>query len=174
MDPVITTVASVLATIATVFGGILYLDRKMEKLRTDLTQDNKDLRDELGGEISAGRAETRSEIKDVQTELGGNIKDVHTELGGEISAGRAESRSEFKEVRTELGDKIDSVNNGLGDKIDSVNNGLGSEIKEVRDASYSAHTAIRQDLADIKIQQAAHTERLKCIESPLDVNRSDD
>ena len=152
MDPVLTTVASVLATIVTVFGGILYLDRKMEKLRADLTQDNKDLRDELGSDI----------------------KQVHTELGGEISAGRAESRSEFKEVRTELGDKIDSVNIGLGDKIDRVNNGLGSEIKEVRDASYSAHTAIRQDLSEIKIQQAAHTERLKCIESHLDVNRSDD
>ena len=130
MDPTIKAVATILATIVSVLGGIFYLDRK---------------------------------IVDLRREQKGDIKDLRDELGGEISAGRAESRSEFKGVRTELGDKIDRVSNGLG-----------SEIKEVRDASYSAHTAIRQDLADIKIQQAAHTERLKCIESHLDVKRSED
>lgn len=108
MEIVISTVASVAATIITVLGAIYYLDRKIEANRR-----------ELMGVIEANRSE----------------------LTGVIEANRREH---------------------------------SAEIKEVRAASEAAHVAIRADLSDIKVQLAAHNERLKCIESHLQVNRPED
>ena len=56
-------------------------------------------------------------------------------------------------------------------KMDANRREVSVEIKDVRQASQNAHTDIRADLSDIKSQQAAHTERLKCIESHLNVSR---
>ena len=62
----------------------------------------------------------------------------------------------------------------LDRKIEANRRENSAEIKEVRLASEAAHTAIRADLTDIKVQLAAHNERLKCIESHLQVNRPED
>lgn len=62
----------------------------------------------------------------------------------------------------------------LDRKMDANRRELSGEITEVRQASQDAHKEIREDLSDIKTQQAAHNERFKCIESHLNVSRSDE
>lgn len=62
----------------------------------------------------------------------------------------------------------------LDRKIEANRREHSAEIREVRAASEAAHVAIRADLSDIKVQLAAHNERLKCIESHLQVNRPED
>ena len=47
------------------------------------------------------------------------------------------------------------------------------EVKEVRQASETAHKGILAQLTDIKVQQAAHTERFNCIEKHLNLSRGD-
>ncbi len=76
-------------------------------------------------------------------------------LDRKIEANRREHSAEIKDLRGEIKE-------------------VRVEIKDVLLASQNAHTSIRQDLAEIKIQQAAHTERLKCIESHLQVKRPED
>lgn len=70
--------------------------------------------------------------------------------------------------------KIDANRRELAGAIESNRREHSAEIKEVRAASEAAHVAIRADLYDIKVQLAAHNERLKCIESHLQVNRPED
>lgn len=141
MDIVISTVASVAATIITVLGAIYYLDRKIDANRRELTDLIKGTRSELEGKMEANR-------------LG---------LEGKMEANRLG-----------LEDKIEATRLGLEDKMEANRREHSAEIKEVRQASEAAHVAIRADLTDIKVQLAAHNERLKCIESHLQVNRPED
>ena len=52
--------------------------------------------------------------------------------------------------------------------LEIIRRDLRSEVKEVRRASDTAHGKIHTELGDIKTTQAAHTERLKCIEDKID------
>ncbi len=52
--------------------------------------------------------------------------------------------------------------------LEIIRRDLRSEIKEVRQASETAHFTIQSELSNIKTTQAAHTERLKCIEDKID------
>ena len=72
-------------------------------------------------------------------------------------------------------------NRSLSDKIDALRLELKGDnarhqddIKDVRNASESAHREIRNDLAEIKAQQAAHSERFRCIETRLEMSRQDE
>ena len=70
--------------------------------------------------------------------------------------------------------KIEANRRELTAAIEANRREHSVEIREVRAASEAAHVAIRADLSDIKVQLAAHNERLKCIESHLQVNRPED
>ncbi len=70
--------------------------------------------------------------------------------------------------------KIEANRRELTGVIEANRREHSAEIKEVRAASEAAHVAIRADLSDIKVQLAAHNERLKCIESHLQVSRPED
>ncbi len=76
--------------------------------------------------------------------------------------------------RRELTNQIETYRRELSGEIAVNRSEHSAEIKEVRLASEAAHMAIRADLTDIKVQLAAHNERLKCIESHLQVNRPED
>lgn len=58
--------------------------------------------------------------------------------------------------------------------INKVDDILGDDVKEVRQASASAHTSILSELGEVRAQQAAHTERLNCIDKHLEMSRKDD
>ena len=70
--------------------------------------------------------------------------------------------------------ELDTTRRELSAKMETDRRELSAEIKEVRQASQDAHIAIREDLSDIKAQYAAHNERLKCIESHLNVSRPEE
>ena len=62
----------------------------------------------------------------------------------------------------------------LDTKIEANRREHSGEITDVRKASEDAHKDINNKLVDIQKVQAAHSERFKCIESHLNVSRSDD
>ena len=70
--------------------------------------------------------------------------------------------------------KITGARLELQDNINSLDTKLTGEVKEVRQASESAHKEILAQLSDVRVQQAAQSERLKCIESRLDMTGTDE
>ena len=72
-------------------------------------------------------------------------------------------------TRQELQTDIRLLDTKLSDEIKEVR----GEVKEVRQASETAHKGILAQLTDIKVQQAAHTERFNCIEKHLNMSRTD-
>ena len=72
-------------------------------------------------------------------------------------------------TRQELQTDIRLLDTKLSDEIKEVR----GEVKEVRQASETAHKGILAHLTDIKVQQAAHTERFNCIEKHLNMSRTD-
>ena len=72
-------------------------------------------------------------------------------------------------TRQELQTDIRLIDTKLSDEIKEVR----GEVKEVRQASETAHKGILAQLTDIKVQQAAHTERFNCIEKHLNLSRGD-
>ena len=72
-------------------------------------------------------------------------------------------------TRQELQTDIRLLDTKLSDEIKEVR----GEVKEVRQASETAHKGILAQLTDIKVQQAAHTERFNCIEKHLNLSRGD-
>ena len=72
-------------------------------------------------------------------------------------------------MRQELQTDIRLLDTKLSGEIKEVR----GEVKEVRQASETAHKGILAQLTDIKVQQAAHTERFNCIEKHLNMSRAD-
>ena len=67
-----------------------------------------------------------------------------------------------------LDGKIERVDTKLDGKIGSLDIELGNKIEGVRQTSASAHENIISELGEIRVEQATHTERLKCIEGKVD------
>ena len=82
-----------------------------------------------------------------------------------------ELSAEIDTTRRELSAEIDTTRRELSVEIDTTRREMSLEIKEVRQSSQDAHLSIREDLSEIKTQQAAHSERLMCIESHLNLAR---
>lgn len=81
---------------------------------------------------------------------------------------RQELKVDIYNTRKELKADIDGVRQGFSADIGNVRQELKVDIDGVRQASATAHEKILVELSDIKIQQAAHTERLNCIEKLID------
>ena len=64
--------------------------------------------------------------------------------------------------------RINDTRQELKADIYNTRKELKVDIDSVRQASATAHEKILVELSDIKIQQAAHTERLNCIEKLID------
>ena len=71
--------------------------------------------------------------------------------------------------------KLDAKIETVDAKIERVDTKLSGEITKVREASELAHREIRADLAEIKVEQAKHSERFNtidfrfnCIEDKID------
>ena len=76
--------------------------------------------------------------------------------------------------RSELSGKITTNRRELSAEIATNRRELSAEISAVRQSSEDAHKSIRDDLSEIKLQQAVHTERFKCIESHLNMSRPEE
>ena len=99
------------------------------------------------------------------------IDSTRRELSAEIDTTRRELSAEIDTTRRELSAEIDTTRRELSVEIDTTRREMSLEIKEVRQSSQDAHLSIREDLSEIKTQQAAHSERLLCIESHLNLAR---
>ncbi len=76
--------------------------------------------------------------------------------------------------RSELSGEITTNRRELSAEIATNRRELSAEISAVRQSSEDAHKSIRDDLSEIKLQQAVHTERFKCIESHLNMSRPEE
>ena len=97
-------------------------------------------------------------INSTRLELQQNIQSLDTKLTGEIKSLDEKQTAEIKALDTKLTSHINAV--------DTKHSG---EIKEVRLASEAAHKDILANLGSIRVEQAAQSERLKCVERRLDL-----
>ena len=86
-------------------------------------------------------------------------------LDRKITNTRQELQTDIRLLDTKLSDEIKEVRGEVKE--------VRGEVKEVRQASETAHKGILAQLTDIKVQQAAHTERFNCIEKHLNLSRGD-
>ena len=95
-------------------------------------------------------------------------------LDRKIEAYRSELSGEITTNRRELSAEIATNRRELSAEIATNRRELSAEISAVRQSSEDAHKSIRDDLSEIKLQQAVHTERFKCIESHLNMSRPEE
>lgn len=96
------------------------------------------------------------------------VNDTRQELKVDIDGVRQRLKADIYNTRKELKADIGNVRQELKADIGNVRQELKVDIDGVRQASATAHEKILVELSDIKIQQAAHTERLNCIEKLID------
>ena len=111
MEIILGTAASVVTTIITVLGAMLYLDRKIEANRRELSDAIRDLRTATQGDIKDLRTATEGDIKALRTATEGDIKDLRTatetdsrELRTSTEGVRKASEDAHKEINGKLGD----------------------------------------------------------------------
>ena len=68
MEIIVGTAASVATTIITVLGAILYLDRKMDANRRELSAEIATTRRELSAEIDSTRSDLSCQLKSIRLE----------------------------------------------------------------------------------------------------------